>query len=159
MLSNDRDTAGVIARPPLLFLGGLLGGAVLDRLMPLGVTPPGAVEGYRLAGGLTVAGGVALVAAGIRNFTRAATPIPTSSPTTTLVQTGVHGWTRNPIYLGMFLIYGGVTVATRSPWSLVLALPIAVTMRYGVVAREEAYLDRRFGATYRNYQARVRRWL
>ena len=68
---------------------------------------------------------------------------------------GIHGWTRNPIYLGMFLVYGGIGIAARSPWTLVLTLPLAITIRYGVVAREEAYLERRFGDAYRDYKARV----
>ena len=73
--------------------------------------------------------------------------------------TGIHGWSRNPIYVGMFLVYGGIGLAARSPWVLVLALPLAVTLRYGVVAREESYLEQRFGDAYRDYKARVRRWL
>ena len=73
--------------------------------------------------------------------------------------TGIHGWTRNPIYLGMFLLYGGIGIAARSPWIVILTLPLAITMRYGVVAREEAYLGRRFGDAYRDYKVRVRRWL
>jgi protein-S-isoprenylcysteine O-methyltransferase Ste14 len=40
-----------------------------------------------------------------------------------------------------------------------LALPLAITLRLGVVAREEAYLERRFGDAYRDYKASVRRWL
>jgi protein-S-isoprenylcysteine O-methyltransferase Ste14 len=75
------------------------------------------------------------------------------------VTRGIHGWSRNPIYLGMFLVYGGIGIAVRSPWILILLLPLAATIRYGVVAREEAYLERRFGAAYRHYKARVRRWL
>jgi protein-S-isoprenylcysteine O-methyltransferase Ste14 len=59
----------------------------------------------------------------------------------------------------MFLVYGGIGIAVRSPWILILLLPLAVTIRYGVVAREEAYLERRFGNAYRDYKARVRRWL
>jgi protein-S-isoprenylcysteine O-methyltransferase Ste14 len=47
----------------------------------------------------------------------------------------------------------------HSPWILILLLLLAITMRYGVVAREEAYLERRFGDAYRDYKARVRRWL
>jgi protein-S-isoprenylcysteine O-methyltransferase Ste14 len=99
------------------------------------------------------------MAAGIRNFVRAATPVPTNQPTRTLVTTGLHGWTRNPIYLGMFLIYVGLGVAAHGTWVLVLTLPLAILIRYGVVAREEVYLERRFGNAYLDYKQRVRRWL
>jgi protein-S-isoprenylcysteine O-methyltransferase Ste14 len=75
------------------------------------------------------------------------------------VTTGIHRWSRNPIYLGMFLVYGGIGIAARSPWTLILTLPLALTIRYGVVAREEAYLERRFGTAYHDYQRRVRRWV
>ena len=73
--------------------------------------------------------------------------------------TGINGSSRNPIYIGMFLVYGAIGLAVRSPWILILALALAVAIRYGVVAREEAYLERRFGDAYRDYKARVRRWL
>ena len=76
-----------------------------------------------------------------------------------LVTTGIHAWSRNPIYLGMFLVYGGIGIAVRSPWILILALPLAIVIRYGVVAREEGYLEERFGHAYRAYKTRVRRWL
>jgi protein-S-isoprenylcysteine O-methyltransferase Ste14 len=85
--------------------------------------------------------------------------VPTNEPTRVLVATGVLDWTRNPVYLGIFLVYGGVGIAARSPWTLILMLPLAITIRYGVVAREEWYLETKFGATYRVYRASVRRWL
>jgi protein-S-isoprenylcysteine O-methyltransferase Ste14 len=103
--------------------------------------------------------GIAVFAAGIRNFASAATPVQGTKPTRALVTTGIHGWSRNPIYLGILLVYGGIGIVVRSPWILIFALPLAITIRYGVVAREEAYLERRFGDTYRDYKARVRRWL
>ncbi len=157
--ANDITTAGVIARPPLLFLGALLLGVASDRLLPLPFTlPGGALVHWTVAGSLILIG-LALTAAGIRDFSRAATPVPTNEPTRALVTAGIHGWSRNPIYLGLFLIYGGIGVAARSPWALILTLPLAISVRYGVVAREEAYLERRFGDAYRDYKARVRRWL
>ena len=103
--------------------------------------------------------GLALAAAGIRNFSRAGTPVPTNKPTRVLVTTGIHGWTRNPIYLGMFLVCGGIGIAARSPWTLILMVPLAITIRYGVVAHEERYLETKFGETYRVHRASVRRWL
>jgi protein-S-isoprenylcysteine O-methyltransferase Ste14 len=156
---NDAAIAGVIARPPLLFLAALLLGFVSDRLLPFPVTAPAGdwvqwtVASFLIVIGLTFAG------AGIRNFARSATPVRTNEPTRALVTTGIHGWSRNPIYLGLFLLYGGIGIAARSPWALVLTLVLAITIRYGVVAREEAYLERRFGDAYRDYKARVRRWL
>ena len=156
---GDLGTAPVVARPPRLFLAVLLLGVALDRLLPLRL---GAHEGgaaHWIAGGFLVVIGLALATAGIRNFGRAATPVPTIEPTRSLVTTGVHGFSRNPIYLGMFVIYAGIGVAARSSWMLLLALPLAIVMRYGVVAREETYLERRFGDAYRAYRARVRRWL
>lgn len=159
---NDAGTAGVIARPPLLFLAGLLLGFVSDHLLPLPFPVPriGPVHWISavIAGSMILIG-IAVFAAGIRNFSSAATPVQGTKPTRALVTTGIHGWSRNPIYLGMFLIYGSIGIAVRSPWILILALPLAITIRYGVVAREEAYLERRFGDVYRDYKERVRRWL
>jgi protein-S-isoprenylcysteine O-methyltransferase Ste14 len=59
----------------------------------------------------------------------------------------------------MLFFLVGIGVAVRSPWILLLAVPLATTFRYVVIAREEAYLERRFGDPYRDYKARVRRWL
>jgi protein-S-isoprenylcysteine O-methyltransferase Ste14 len=156
---NDTATAGVLARPPRLFLAALLLGFVSDRLLPLSFAVPGGDRVHWVFAGCLILIGLGLAVAGIGNFSRAATPVPTNEPTRALVTTGIHGWTRNPIYLGMFLVYGGIGIAARSPWTLVLTLPLAITIRYGVVAREEAYLERRFGGAYRDYKARVRRWL
>jgi protein-S-isoprenylcysteine O-methyltransferase Ste14 len=156
---SDTATAGVVARPPLLFLAALILGFTSDRLLPLPLTlPDGGLVSWTVAGSLILIG-LALAAAGIRNFSRAATPVPTNEPTRALVTTGIHSWSRNPIYLGLLLVYGGIGIAARSPWILVLALPLVIILRYGVVAREEKYLERRFGDAYRDYKARIRRWL
>jgi protein-S-isoprenylcysteine O-methyltransferase Ste14 len=155
---NDPGTARVIARPPFLFLATLLLGLASDRLLP----PPFIVQCdlVRLeVAAFLVLIGLTLAAAGIRNFSHAGTPVPTYRPVRALVTTGIHSRTRNPIYVGLFLLYGGIGLAVRSPWALVLMLPLAITIRYGVVAREEAYLERRFGDAYRQYKTRVRRWL
>jgi protein-S-isoprenylcysteine O-methyltransferase Ste14 len=157
--AEGTGTAGVIARPPLLFLAALLLGFVSDRLLPLPFAVPEADLVHWIISGALILIGLALAAAGIRNFLRAGTPVPTNEPTHALVTTGIYRWTRNPIYLGFFLVYGGIGLAVRSPSILILAPPLAIAIRYGVVAREEAYLERRFGDAYRDYKARVRRWL
>lgn len=159
---NDPGTPGVTVRPPLLLLGALLLGFGLDHLASLPRPIPGTGLVHMISA--IVAGalaffGVAVFAASIRNFTRAGTPVQGTRPTRTLVTTGIHGWSRNPIYLGMLFFLVGIGIAVRSSWILLLVVPLAITLRYGVIAREEAYLERRFGDTYRDYKARVRRWL
>ena len=160
--SVDNGTAGVIARPPLLFLAALMLGFVLDHLLrlPFPIARTGWVHWISaINAGILILMGIAVFAASIRNFSRAATPVQGTRPARALVTTGIHGWSRNPIYLGMFLVYVGIGLVVRSPWILLLAVPLAITIHYGVVAREEAYLERRFGDAYREYKARVSRWL
>ncbi len=90
---------------------------------------------------------------------QARTQIQTTQPTTTIVEEGPYRFTRNPIYLGMVLGLIGLAVAFNSLWLFVLLVPFYLVIRYGVVAREEAYLDRKFGDVYLAYKARVGRWL
>src|SRR4029453_15411243 len=157
--ARETATASVITRPPLLYLACLILGLALDQLLPVPLTLPGAALMQWTVGGSLILVGVGIIAAGVRNFPRAATPVPSNQPVRALVTIGIHGWSRNPIYVGMFLSYAGIGIVARSPWVLILAVPLVVMLRYGVVAREEAYLERRFGDVYRDYKARVRRWL
>jgi protein-S-isoprenylcysteine O-methyltransferase Ste14 len=159
---SDTETARAIVRPPALFLAALLLGLALDYLLPLPFPVPGAGSVYwtrAAVGAFLILIGIATFAAAIRNFSSAGTPVQGTQPTRTLVTSGIHGWSRNPIYVGMFLIYLGIGITALSPWILILTVPIAIIMRYGVVAREEAYLERRFGEDYRNYKTHVRRWV
>ncbi len=156
---SDTAVAEGFARPPFLYLACLVLGFALDRLLPLQLAFPEATFVRWAAGGSLILVGLAIMAAGINNFSRAATPVPSNQPVRALVTTGIHGWSRNPIYVGMLFLYAGIGIAASSPWVLVLALPLVIILRYRVIAREETYLERRFGDDYRSYKARVRRWL
>jgi protein-S-isoprenylcysteine O-methyltransferase Ste14 len=61
--------------------------------------------------------------------------------------------------LGLVLLYGGVACVFSVAWALLLRIPLIIYTQLGVIAREERSLDSAFGAAYRAYQARVRRWL
>lgn len=152
-------TAGVIARPIIFFPAAVLASLVLDRLLPLPASIP--LEGWMAwtFGSLLVLTGLAFFAAGVRNFSRAETPLPTNQPALVLVTTGIYQWTRNPIYLSFFLMYVGIGLVAGSPWAFTFLPPLFIFIRYGVIAREEEYLERRFGNAYIDYKLRVRRWL
>jgi protein-S-isoprenylcysteine O-methyltransferase Ste14 len=92
-------------------------------------------------------------------FSRAGTPVPPYRPTTRFVGTGPYRYTRNPDYIGQTLTYVGIALAVNSWWPLVPLPLVLLAVHFGVVRREERYLEKRFGQEYRDYMARTRRWL
>jgi len=159
-MARSTDLPGVIAPPPLVVLFFLLSGLLLD--VHLGVQHGLPVVGWMerlFAGAVLLLVSIILFAASANGFRRAGTPVPTSAPTSALVTTGVHGLSRNPIYLGFVVFHLGLAVLLNS-WGLLATLvPSVLLLRFGVIAREEAYLLQKFGSAYEEYRARVPRWL
>ena len=156
-MADTADTADVIVRPPIAWALAVLAGLAFNWLMPLPFLPAAASAGW--LGAIVFALALALVAWAISTMTRAGSNVPTNLPTTTIVEAGPYRFTRNPIYLGMVLGLIGLAIAFNSLWLLMALVPFALVIRYGVITREEAYLERKFGDVYRRYCARVRRWL
>jgi protein-S-isoprenylcysteine O-methyltransferase Ste14 len=156
--SRAPDVAGVIALPPLIFLAFLVAATVLEAVIPLPLFAGHALARY-LAGAALAVCGLVLIAMGTSRFVAAGTNIPPNLPTTALVVDGIYGRTRNPLYLGTTLIYLGLSVAAGSLWAIVLVVPLLWVINVGVIAREERYLERKFGDAYQAYKARVRRWV
>ena len=156
-MDNTTDTARVVVRPPLAWGLAVVAGVAFHWLAPLPFLPHGLPAGWLGATVFVLA--LALFALAIVTMTRAGSNVPTNRPTTTIVESGPYRFTRNPIYLGMFLGLIGLAIALDNLWLLIMFVPFALLIRYGVVAREEAYLERKFGDVYRDYRSRVRRWL
>lgn len=154
------DRPGVVAQPPLLILGALGAGLVLHWLWPWALDGAGLDDVVQFGGGLgLIAAGLVVAAAAVSHLLRAGTNVPVHRPALALVTGGIYRFSRNPIYVGMILAYLGCAVALNNAWLAVSALPLALALHYGVVKREERYLLAKFGAAYRDYLARTRRWL
>jgi protein-S-isoprenylcysteine O-methyltransferase Ste14 len=154
--SIERDTAGVIAPPPLVYLGGLAAGFALRSALPPTPVPP-AVR-WPVGGALLALGGT-LMGSFVRSFARAGTPVSPYSASTALVTTGPYRISRNPAYLGMALVYTGIAVSAEALWALAPLPAVLAVIDRGVIAREERYLERTFGRPYVDYKRRVRRWM
>jgi protein-S-isoprenylcysteine O-methyltransferase Ste14 len=149
-------------RPPLAWALAVVAGLALNWLAPLPFLPaalPARWLGARWVGATLFVLALALFAWAVVTITWAGSNVPTYRPTTTIVESGPYRFTRNPIYLGMALALIGLAIAFDILWLLLMLVPFALVIRYGVVAREEVYLERRFGDSYRGYRSRVRRWL
>lgn len=159
-VNANNETSNVVIRPPILFLIALGLGLLADRwVLPLDLVPGVPWLGRQWIGGAMIVAGVVVVDDCVRRFRRVGTPVATSRPSAAVVESGLYRYSRNPIYLALGAIHLGVAVADNNAWLPILLLPVLVILRYGVIAREEAYLERRFGPQYVDYKARVRRWL
>jgi protein-S-isoprenylcysteine O-methyltransferase Ste14 len=156
-MTDTADIAHVIIRPPLAWALAVLAGLALNWLVPLPFLPADLPAGW--LGAMLFGLALALFVWAIVTMTRAGTNVPTNLPTTTIVESGPYRLTRNPIYLGMILGLTGLAIAFDNLWLLMMLVPFALVIRYGVMAREETYLERKFGDVYRGYRSRVRRWL
>ena len=151
-----QDTAGVIAPPPLILLGGLVLGITAERLYPLPWVPlvlraPG--------GALLVLAAAVLLVLSFREFRAADTSVETRKPTRFIISSGPYRFSRNPIYLSFAILQFGIAVWTGSAWFLVGLVLTTLVITMGVIVREERYLERKFGETYLAYKRKVRRWL
>jgi protein-S-isoprenylcysteine O-methyltransferase Ste14 len=150
------DTAGVIAPPPLIYLGALGIGFGLDAVIGTGSLPPTVAVPI---GAASIVAGAGLLGSFLRAFQRARTPVDPYTPSEAIVTDGPYRLTRNPAYLGMALTYAGIAIVSNAPWALA-PLPVAIAViNRGVIAREERYLARKFGTPYVDYKRRVRRWM
>jgi len=154
-MSTPADNPGVVVRPPFLY-----GGAFLVVLACRWLWRMPIFDGSTLWPGLAlVAIAIAFMIWGRRTLAAAGTNINPALPTTTIVTTGPFRLSRNPLYLGLTLTYLGLTLAVNSWWGVVVLVPLLIVMHRGVVLREERYLEAKFGESYRQYCARVRRYL
>lgn len=156
-MSGPAETANALVRPPYAWALAAAAGLGLEWLRPWPFVP--AFMPRVLAGCFLFACGLAFAAWAIASFRRAGTRVETYKPTTTIVAMGPYRFSRNPIYVGMVLGLIGLAVGFDSLWLVVALAVFCLVIRYGVIAREEAYLERKFGAGYLAYKDRVRRWL
>ncbi|MGV1776878.1 methyltransferase family protein [Agrobacterium fabrum] len=156
-MAVEQDSAGARFPPPFVYLGALLLGLAAERFVPLRSF---GIDWRLLAtiGAVLFVAGAVLMVAAAGLFRRLGTNAPPSRPTTLIVTTGPYRWTRNPMYLAMALIYASLAIGLDGPIALALLPLVLIAIQTQVIAREERYLEAKFGDDYRRYKARVRRW-
>lgn len=154
---NTQQRTPVVLFPPLVGLTLAVIGIGLHLLVPLPITS--ATTFAFIIGILILITGIGLQVHCLRVLKKAETTPLFQKPTTNLLQSGPYARSRNPIYIAVFLQFLGLAFLVNT-WWLIAALPVLfIYLRYGVVAREEQYLEQKFGEEYRRYQSNVRRWL
>lgn len=155
--NSSTDNANVAIFPPLLLLIFAGVGGFLERLVPLPIVDIG-VSG-NIVGVVLVTLSILLVVWALGTFRKTGEDKDVRKPTFKIVSTGPFAYTRNPMYLSFLLLYIGVAFIFNLEWFAVLLPLLIASLHYGVIKREESYLERKFGDEFRVYRSQVRRWL
>jgi protein-S-isoprenylcysteine O-methyltransferase Ste14 len=156
--AKQRDCPGVICGGPWIVMAAVALGYVLDKFLWIGAV--GSVPRT-----IRVVAGLAALICGVVYFWRAHVMfrrkgtafLPWKSATALAVQ-GIYAHTRNPMYQGAVLLGIAGAIALRSDWTFMLLIPACFLIHYGVVLREERYLERKFGEAYRQYLSHTPRY-
>ena len=137
-------------------MAGLVAGLLLQWIAPLMLFP---FDLPRWPGALLFILGILLAQWGRTTMGVAGTSPNPAAPTVALVTTGPFRFSRNPPYVASTLAYLGAVLLANSVWVLLCLAPVLLVLHFGIVRGEERYLAAQFGAAYRDYCARVRRYL
>jgi protein-S-isoprenylcysteine O-methyltransferase Ste14 len=157
MRTNEKNTQIKVVPPPLIFFAVIIVGLTLHRFYPLTIKIQSLFIRVFFASMFIGFSGIIAV----QSFTvmhRHKTDIIFKKPTTNLIITGPFKFSRNPLYMSLFLLYAGIGVLLNSLWFAPLLLLLFVFLRQ-VVLKEEKLLDRLFSQEFQNYKNKVRRWL
>jgi protein-S-isoprenylcysteine O-methyltransferase Ste14 len=150
------DNPGVIVRPPLLYGVALIVVFVLRWFWPVPIVDHTVVVWLGL---VLVVFGVGIAIWGRGAMQAAGTNVDPCRPTTAIVNSGPFRFSRNPLYMALMLMFFGLSLALNTWWGIVVLVPLVIVMHYGVVLREERYLNQKFGVSYQQYRSKVRRYI
>lgn len=155
-MNGKEDHAHVVINPFIIYIGLGLCAVILQKLLPLPfLSQPGA----SIVGVTIMIINLVFGLPAVMNMLAAKTSPNPHRPTTALIFSGPYRFSRNPMYIGLTLLYAGLMTYLRLPWGLIL-LPIVIWLiTIWVIVPEENYLERKFGAEYVNYKSTVRRWI
>ena len=156
MKQAQTDHANVRIPPPILTLLFIIAAFLLARFVPLPFSVPRAVE---YIGFVLVVIGFLLGLGAVFAFRRARTTLDPYHPVSSIVTSGIYGFSRNPIYLGFLLMVIGIPMNGGTYWGIILAPIFILFCNKLVIEHEETYLEKKFGEVYSSYKSRVRRWL
>ena len=150
------DSPGVRIPPPVVYVAAFLISLALQARSPLPFLARPIALGL---GGAIAAVGALCIVTSIAAMLRGRGTLNTAGPSAALVVSGPYRFSRNPMYLGLTLLYAGVAVMLGVVWALLFGIPLVIYTQVRVILPEERYLQRAFGDDYRVYSAHVRRWL
>ncbi len=151
------DHPEIIAFPPLIWLVGAVMSGLLHFLFPCRMMMQ---HGVSLTLGIALAVlAPSLAIWAFRVMKAGGTNVDPSEPALAIVRNGPYRFTRNPMYLALCTLQVALGFLLNDWITLLFVIPLALVLHYGVILREERYLEAKFGEPYLELKRKVRRWL
>lgn len=157
-MEKQADHPGVYFPPPLLYVAVFLVTIVIQRFIPLDHSFFGSTTAM-VGTLLFVVAGFAMMLPAVLKFLQTKNTLIPVKPASSLQATGIFGVSRNPMYLGLLLIYIGVAFWIGNWWTIIFVPVLILLINKLIIEKEERYLERAFGAAFKDYKKKVRRWI
>ncbi|MDH4092976.1 MAG: isoprenylcysteine carboxylmethyltransferase family protein [Cyclobacteriaceae bacterium] len=157
-MKEKKDSPGVYFPPPLLYVLTFFLSILVQRFIPLSMAFFNS-EIAGIAGKIWIGIAVALVLPALIRFFRTKNTVILIKPANSLQTAGIYSFTRNPMYLGLLILYMGIAFHIGNWWTFMLVPILILIVNRFVIRNEEEYLERAFGKDYLEYKNRVRRWI
>jgi protein-S-isoprenylcysteine O-methyltransferase Ste14 len=158
-MKNTKDNPGVFIPPPLFYAGFFLLSILIQKYFALNHAFIFHRQPANLFGTLFYFVGICFIFPATFEFVKSKNTIITVKPATSLQTTGIYSISRNPMYVGLILIYLGLALQFGNWWTIILLPLLIAIVNYLIILPEERYLMRAFGDDYVHYKKRVRRWI
>jgi protein-S-isoprenylcysteine O-methyltransferase Ste14 len=157
-IKMKKDHAGVFIPPPIIYIVIFFIAFFLQRIILINASFFNH-DGVKTAGIIFFITGVFLMIQGVWKFIQTGNTLITVKPASSLQQTGIYKFTRNPMYFGFIFLYLGFTCFFGNWWHVILLPVLIIIIQEYVIKKEEKYLEREFNQTYIDYKNKVRRWI
>ncbi|MGZ3938791.1 MAG: methyltransferase family protein [Flavisolibacter sp.] len=155
---NTTKHPGIYIPPPLIYVAFFLLSFLLQRAIHLDNSALHATPG-KIVGTLLLVVYFLLFITSMHKFLITKNTLVTIRPARSLETSGIYSLSRNPMYLSLVCLYGGLAILFGNWWTLVLLPVLILVVQLYVIRREEQYLEQAFGPEYQQYKGRVRRWI
>ena len=157
-MKNKEDSPGVYIPPPLIYVLVFLGAIFIQKRISID-NSIFHLQITKIAGVLFLVISLLFLITSLRQFYISKNTLVLIKPASSLQFNGIYSITRNPMYVGLALVYLGTSCFVGNWWNIILFPFLLFIVQAYIIKSEEKYLLRKFGKEYVVYKTKVRRWL
>jgi len=157
-MKEKKDHPGVYVAPPLFYVLTFLLSVLIQRYVPINRAFFQSTATGILAK-IFIASALLLILPALLKFLLTRNTVITIKPANSLQTQGIYHISRNPMYLGLLVLYTGIALLIGNWWTVILIPFLVAIITKFVILKEEKYLHRAFGEDYETYKKNVRRWI